>query len=119
MKDQDVKILRYQEFFLASHFLPWNIVSTPNTSRQATYIALPPHPPLHFTSGPGYGSAPAGFIAAEANPDTAGERFLRGLADLTGGSYQRYTPDIVKGMSALQGAGWIIRFSWCFWSWNH
>lgn len=37
-----------------------------------------------------------GFIPADANPDSAGERFLRTLAELTGGSYQRYTPEIAK-----------------------
>ncbi|GIM02641.1 hypothetical protein Vretimale_7428, partial [Volvox reticuliferus] len=44
-----------------------------------------------------------GFIPAEANPDSAGERFLRGLAELTGGSYQRYTPDIHKVWVTGQG----------------
>ncbi|KAG2495930.1 hypothetical protein HYH03_005861 [Edaphochlamys debaryana] len=37
-----------------------------------------------------------GFIPADASADCAGERFLRALADMTGGSYQRYSPDLVK-----------------------
>ncbi|GLC39630.1 hypothetical protein PLESTM_000919800 [Pleodorina starrii] len=44
-----------------------------------------------------------GFLPAEASPDTAGERFLRGIAELTGGSYQRYSPDIAKVWVAGQG----------------
>ncbi|KXZ50585.1 hypothetical protein GPECTOR_16g760 [Gonium pectorale] len=37
-----------------------------------------------------------GFIPADASPDCAGERFLRGLAELTGGSYQRYQPEVAR-----------------------
>ncbi|GFR44718.1 hypothetical protein Agub_g6041 [Astrephomene gubernaculifera] len=44
-----------------------------------------------------------GFIPPDANPDSSGERFLRGLAELTGGSYQRYTPDVAKVWQPGQG----------------